>query len=364
MPDNIEAPSLRESLNSAVEEIVPEQPSVPEPAAPPEPVESAPTPSETTEQATERRARDEAGRFAKKAAEEAAQKPPEKAAQPSTTPAPEKPAAPSPASPKPPQSWKPEAREEWAKLPDRVRQEVLRREGEVQRALQESSEARQSYSKFKEVIAPYEQALRASNADPMRTVQGLLQTSYALQYGPKQTVAQMIGQMVQAYLPGREGLEMLDGILSGQAPREAQQQFRDPRVDELLAQVEQSKARQAQQFQQQANTMYAEISQEEFFEDVRLDMADVMELAVKRGLQMTPREAYNRAVAMHPEISRVVSQREAAKRAATPNGATQRAKLASSSVRSSPVTPPPGERAQGDLRSDLEAAMEQSLSRT
>jgi hypothetical protein len=45
--------------------------------------------------------------------------------------------------------------------------------------------------------------------------------------------------------------------------------------------------------------------------------------------------------------------------ARNPTGSTQRAKAASSSVRSSPVVAPKGEREAGrDMRSDLEAAIE------
>lgn len=362
---------LREALDSAFETVAAdvEPTSVPEPAPAPEPVqETPPSPSET-EQARSERARDEAGRFAKKAAEDAAAAPKvdEKPAAPPVpgdkTPAPEKPAAQPPAASKAPQSWKPVAREEWSKISPTVQAEVVRREREVQQALQESSEARQAHQRFKEAVAPFEQMIRAEGAEPMQAIQGLLQTAYALRFAPPQTRADMIAKMVSAYLPGREGLEMLDRRLAGepaqQGPQQPQpQQIRDPRVDKLLETLQQRQQVEVQTQQQRAAEMVEEIKQQEFYEDVRLDMADILEVAQRRGLQMTVKQAYDRACALNPEISRVLTQREEAKRLATPAGATLAARRAGSSPRPSPAIPPKGDRPAGDLRSDLEASVD------
>jgi hypothetical protein len=118
------------------------------------------------------------------------------------------------------------------------------------------------------------------------------------------------------------------------------------------------RATSAQQKQAEAAKSVQEVAQEEFFEDVRQDMADLIEVAQRRGVALTLKDAYTRAVGLHPEISKVVSQRAAAA-ARTPAGATQRARAASSSVRSSPAVQPKGDREVGhDMRADLEAAMD------
>ncbi len=68
-------------------------------------------------------------------------------------------------------------------------------------------------------------------------------------------------------------------------------------------------------------------------------------------------EAYSRAVRLHPEVSKVMTQREKAEAATASTATMQRARTASSSVKSRPAGPastgaPAGRRAQ------LEAAMD------
>jgi hypothetical protein len=126
-------------------------------------------------------------------------------------------------------------------------------------------------------------------------------------------------------------------------------------VDELLQTVEQAKAQRDQQLASQAQESLKDIENQEYFWDVKDDMADLLDLAANRNLALTPLEAYNRAVMMHPEISKVLQQRQAAQAAVNPNGSTQRARAAASSPRASPTAPAPsgGDR---NLRDELSAA--------
>ena len=99
------------------------------------------------------------------------------------------------------------------------------------------------------------------------------------------------------------------------------------------------------------------------FADVREDMADLMEVAQRRGRELSLDAAYQQASAMHPEIAKIVAQREAAKRAARTPEATARARNAASSVRSSPMSPVNAGGSKGSLRDDLEAAFEEASGR-
>jgi hypothetical protein len=310
----------------------------------------APIGEETAEQKAER-IRDEKGRFTKAEAKESAP------AQQESKPKVDVPAVidQSKAEIRPPQSWKPTIREKWATLPDEVRQEVVRRERETAVALQESSEARQGYQKFRETVAPFEAMIRAEGGEPLRAVESLLQTAAALRTAPLQTKAQMVAQMVRQFLPGREGIELLDAALSG-APQSAQSAYSAPvdidrRVEEVLARRDAE--RQQQDVSQRVTTALAEVEGEEFFPDVKGDMADLLELAAKRGFAMTPKEAYNRAVLVHPEISKVLEQRRAASKA---QGGAARSQLAASSVKSTPAAGDTSTQPK-DLRETIIAAM-------
>jgi hypothetical protein len=313
------------------------------------------------------RDRDEKGRFVAKQEELKLEaepaKPAPEAPKPAAAPLPEapktetKPAAPAPEY-RPPQSWKPAARELWKEVPALAQAEITRLENETKRVMRESSEARQGYEQFKAAVAPYELMIRSEGGDPIRAVQSLLQTAAALRTAPPLMRAELIANLVKRYLPGKEGIELLDRSIAGEAPPGPSSyspgQYQDPRVDELMAKIREAEQQREIAASEKAKALLADLENEEFFEDVQDDMADLLEAAKRRGVAMTPREAYNRALMVNPDVAKVLEQREAARRAASQDGPTQRARAAASSVK---TTPAPGVRASqqnGTLRDDLE----------
>lgn len=350
--------------------------------AAPEPVEVA-EPIETTEAATKAdRVRDDKGKFTKaqadatsiKAALKAAAKPaapvdPKPAVKPdaTTTPTTEpKPEAAKVEAVKAPQSWKPAAREHFAKLPAEVQAEVIRRERETATAMQEAAPARKFHQEFQSVVAPYMGMIQAEGAEPMKAVANLLQTAAALRTAPPAHKAQLVANMVRTF-----GIDIsaLDAALAGQPSQHAaptQSQGVDPasiaaRVQQQVMQQLQAQ-RQAALQQKSATDVEAFGQAREFFEDLREDMADLLQSAHRRGVALTLEDAYNRAARMHPEISQVLSQREAAKAANATQASTQRARAAASSVRSQPASAPKGAQPQ-DLRSQLLANWDASTGR-
>lgn len=374
MPADIETPEnpgddLRNDLSAAIEqaEAAP-SPSPPSDAPPPapEPVTTAPTGEETAEEKAER-VRDEKGRFAKATPDLT---PSEKSII-GGTPAPVKPevsapqlGTPTPEPLKAPASFKALAREEWGKTPPAIQQEVLRRERETAIALEQSSEARQGYQRFREVVAPYEAMIRGQGADPYQTVQSLLQTAAGLATAPIQQRAEILAGLIKTYLPGRDSLEVLDstlaGVMQGRPAQGAPPVYHDPRVDEIYQTFQQARQQQAQTLEQQAIEGVRTIQGNEFYEDVKLIVADMLEVAGNQGIALTPSEAYTRAVAIHPEVSKVVEQRQRQKLAENPSGSIARARAAASSVRGSPATAPSGAVQVDDLRSVVEAAFDRA----
>jgi hypothetical protein len=254
---------------------------------------------------------------------------------------------------KPPQSWKPTIREKFATLPPEVQQEVIRREREVEQTQREAAQYRQEASRFRETIAPFQHML--GGADPHQVVGQFLQTGMALASGAPGTKAGIVANLIRHY---GVDINLLASTLEGQPlPQEAQQApYRDPRVDQLLSQVEQAKAQRQQSLAVEAQRLIGEIQGEEFFADVKDAMADILEVAAKRGVAMTPREAYNRAVWADPHVAEVLQQRQAARQAGT-QGATRKAAAAASSVRGSPAVAATATQ-PGNLRGDIEAAMD------
>jgi hypothetical protein len=372
MPADIETPEsgggddLRNDVAAALEQAEAASPPPAAEAPPPAPPDTteAPPPTETAEE-TSARLRDEKGRFAKATEEKAPVLTPSENKTPvQPTPSTDTPPA-AAEPPKAPASFKAMAREEWAKVPPAVQQEVLRRERETAIALEQSSEARQGYQRFKEVLGPYEAMIRGQGSDPYQTVQSLLQTAAALATAPLQQRAQVLAGLIKTYLPGRESLEVLDSTLAGvmqgaPATSTPPPQYRDPRLDEIYETFQQAKQRQAATLEQQAAEGVREIQGEEFYEDVKLIAADMLEVAGNQGVALTPREAYNRAVLIHPEVSKVVEQRQRKTLAENPSGSIARARAAASSVRGSPATAPSSAVQPENLRDVLEAAFDRA----
>lgn len=262
-----------------------------------------------------------------------------------------------------PSSWKPAAREKWASVPPEAQQEILRLDKEVRQTMEQAAPAKRFAQEFQQTVAPFEGMIRAEGSTPLKAVSNLLQTAAALRTAPPAHKAQLVAGLVRTYgIP----IEALDAALVGEQPQGGQgqgQPFQDPRVDKLFARIEQAETQRTQAMRQQVDTELASFTATaEFLDDVRDDMADLILMASQRGVALSLQDAYNKAVAMNPELSKVLQQREAAKAAANAQASTQRTKAAASSVKSQPAGPSSAP-APDDLRSTIKAAMTGSLNR-
>jgi hypothetical protein len=302
-------------------------------------------------EASEAKPRDQHGRFAR-----GAQTPQEAATQPAqgvATPA----AAP---DLKPPASWTPQAREDWAALPPRVKAEVHRRESEANRVVQDAAQARNFVQSFENVVRPYEMFIRAENSNPLQAVQNMLQTAAELRVGTPISKAQLVAGIIQNFAID---VQALDDILVGKMPQggaaQQQQQYRDPRVDQLIAQQQ----RDAQFAEQQtarevAQTISAFADKHEFYGDVAPLMADLIEVKAKQGQTVDMEQVYRQACTLHEGVATILAQRASSPKTATLSNAVLRAKRAASSVRNE-ATPQGGHVPRDDsIRASLEAAME------
>ena len=324
-------------------------------------------------------ARDPSGRFAPAPApggpQEGAQSIGQGVTRPAPRPGPQDAQAPAEGAPPPdlkaPAQWKPTAREKWGGVDPEIKSEINRREREFQTHLQQSAGLRDFVSAFENIVRPYEMFIRAENSNPLAAVANLFDTAAQLRVGTPQAKAMMVAGLVRQYAID---LAQLDGALAQvfgvqtegvnpaaahQLAQQRPQAFQDPRLDQYLAMMaqQQQQQQQAEAAQiQQATQQFAE--QAEFFEDVRMDMADMIEIAARRGIVLPVREAYEKACAMNPEISKILSQRQGP---ANPRAMTQaalRAKRAASSVKGE-SSPHGATATQSDtLRGAIEAAFE------
>lgn len=326
--------SLRETLEASFDSSAAAEVETPEVTEVAPAVESAETKAE--------RARDEAGRFAKKQEEAAAAAP---VADPAA------PVAAAPAS-RAPSSWKKEAAAVFDKIESGqpvtaeemkvLRDEALRREGDFHKGIEGFKTHAEAGKTFERTIAPYMENIKAAGVAPDVAIGELLKIENTLRNGPPAVKAQALRQLAQSY--------QID----------LGQEF-DPNVAELqnrLYQMEEQQ-RQWQQQQQQASSQAVNTDIERFagepghehFEAVRVHMGALLDSGLAKDLQ----DAYDQAVYANPTTR--ASLLEQQRKEAEASARVQRASSAAVSVRgSSPASGATAKTSSGSTRDDVLAA--------
>jgi hypothetical protein len=265
----------------------------------------------------------------------------------------------------PPAGYRALAREKWKDTPKEVREEAIRREREISTTLQQTTDIRKFAENFAQTIYPFRDHIKREGATPLSAVQGLLQTAASLQTGTQDAKAAQIAALVHRY-----GVDIgaLDNALASGVGREEPQVMRavQEAVRPYQEEIERQRALDAQRQQgtvssvQQELTTFSSDPKNEFFQDVRLDMADIMDAEARRGKQITFKDAYERACKLNPEVATILDGRKAVEDASKRALLAKQKQRAAKSVSGSSggeqrrrAALNPGD----DLRADLEAAM-------
>lgn len=229
-----------------------------------------------------------------------------------------------------PASWKGEAKQVWADLPEKARNEVLRREANINRVLAENAEVRNFATPMHEVTQRHSERITEWGLPPAQVFDMLLEADRMLSTAEPVSRAQYMAKLIKDY---GVDIRALDDALSGATPavpdvsRQVQMQ-----VDAALAPFRKYQ-QEEQQSQQQAvqdgidsmtdNPNYPQ------FEDVREEMADLIEIKAKRGLYLSLDEAYSLATGRSQQQVAAVKQN---------NATAQKAKAAAVSVSGTPAS--------------------------
>jgi hypothetical protein len=271
---------------------------------------------------------------------------------------------------KAPASFKPEVRVDWDKVPPPVQMEIHRREREISEAMRSSAEARRFADEFRSTLAPYEMLIRANNSTPLQAVDNSMRTAAALRTSPPMERAGLVATIIQEY--GID-IQLLDNALSGNirnappAPDPYVQQQIQPLVEfvnQFKAQQQQASQRTEQEAQVEIEQFFANEEQFPYANDLRDEIADVLELSARRGVQMSLQDAYGRATMLHPTISKLVENRGVASQVAQQNAAAQKARNTAVSVRNAPAQSGGSAEAEDDsIRGVLERSIGKSAGR-
>lgn len=369
MAKNADGKSLEDTIGSLLDggDAEPEAPAEEAIEAAPEPTDEVTddAPAEETAEEQEARERDERGRFTK--AEEAAKakpaqvvKPAKLAATPQPQAAAQVEAAKAPgADLKPPQSWTAAARETWASVPPAARQEIHRLEGETRRVLEQSAQIRrerdgiaeryQHEAGFRQQVLsglqPFEGVFRAQGMDPVQGAMSVVQTYGALHYGSREQKAGILAGLINSF----SNVDDVNAVLQGQVqpqpfrPAPIAQQQPQPQVDvrALVQEQLQTLAQQAQSTKADQELEAFLGTQPEFIRDVWDEMQAVLDAAHARGRRISYQDAYDRALKLNDDVQSVLAQRQAAEAARAAGQRTARARVAASSVRTSPTVAAP-----------------------
>ena len=217
---------------------------------------------------------------------------------------------------KAPVNWGPKERESWSKVPRNLQENIMRREKEVNTLMQTTAEARKTHDQMGQLTSQYGMALSDFGSNATEAASNLFSTVASLKMGSPMQKAQIVADMISTF---GVDINTLDSAIVGAAPTQEAQQNNDfermlsERMAPFEAQMGQQKAyaqQQATQRQDSANTEVANFQQNaEFLNDVRHDMADMIDMASKRGIDMSLEDAYKKACAVHPQISGVMAER-------------------------------------------------------
>tara|TARA_R110000787_G_scaffold3980_3_gene15528 strand:- start:9757 stop:10767 length:1011 start_codon:yes stop_codon:yes gene_type:complete len=209
----------------------------------------------------------------------------------------------------------PEAREEWANTPPAIKEHLARNEQRMEGMAQKFGANSKRAEAMDRSLAPYSQ-LFAMHGGGNEVLPALLQSASQLQMGSGPQKAQVVAGIIKQF---GVDIRTLDSLLVGEAPPPEVQRQSEVQlaVQQAVAPYQQHMQQFEQQQQQQQQHVQNQIAgevnnfgaQNEFYNDVRSEMADLMDMAANRNRQMSMDEAYYTACVSHPQISKIIHAR-------------------------------------------------------
>ena len=220
-------------------------------------------------------------------------------------------------------SWKKEAQEELRKLPENVQKHIIERQEQFHKGIEQYKEAANYAKTIDKAIAPYKQYLNQLGVSEEIAFPNLLKTESTLRLGSPQEKVEMIQKLIHDY-----GIDM-DALAS--APFDPEMNRLKSQLEFTRAQLEASNSFRQSHEDAQIHQHIDEFAQgREYFEDVRLLMADLLD----RGIATDLDDAYAKAIRLDDSVFQKMNQRQSLSRA---DQAAKAAKAAAVSVKGSPV---------------------------
>lgn len=240
-----------------------------------------------------------------------------------------------------PIGFSPESREKWKDVPDLIKEQIQKREVEIEAAIANTGEFRRTHTALEKLAQSYAPILAAEGANsPMQAIEGMFRTVAELRVGSPQQVATKMAQLIGHY---GVDIEMLDQALSGNPVQSTEMSAMQQMIDSRLAPIQTYMENQKNTTDQEIKSSQVAVNDElqefskdaEFLNDVREDMADFIDAASKQGRKMDFREAYDKACVMNVNISKIIGERKSAEALKNSGEKVTEKKNAASSLSSS-----------------------------
>lgn len=205
---------------------------------------------------------------------------------------------------KAPQGWAPAVREKWGSIPEDVRKEVLRREEDMAKGVRQLQERYAPMEQFVRGLEPFLNEARQAGVAPDQYIGTVLNSERVLRTADLPGKFQEILRIADQYgVPLRDVINQSVGA-QVLPPANQQQAYIPPQVAQELQEMRQWR----EQFENDNTTSEIEAfsKDKEFFKDVYLQMATLLEGNVAEDLQT----AYDMACWANPQVRDVLLARQ------------------------------------------------------
>lgn len=263
---------------------------------------------------------------------------------------------------KPPSTWRAEAKAEWDNLPQKAKEEILKREQEIFSGIESYKEKASLGERVEKAFGPLMETFKQSGIPIEAEIQELASAHVILSLGSTEQKVNLIQGLAQRF---NVPLQVLlgDGVDGDEEGIDA---FNDPIVKSLQAKVadleNQLKGVTTATHQQKVQTVQQQIDafkakpEAEFFDEVIPEM----EAVIRAGQAKSIEDAYKKAVKLNEKVSGILSEREVARKLEEQKKVEEARVAAAKSKTNATIT---GNRVQGNRgTAKPSASLDQALS--
>lgn len=225
-----------------------------------------------------------------------------------------------------PSSWKPAARDAYATLPDAIKAEIHRREADFLSGQSQLLPDAKFGSEIRKVVEPYRMLIETEGGTAERAIGDLLRTAATLRMGTQEQKVMAIAQVARQFGVDLRAFQASQAQPNGQPPAAgqptAQPSYQDPRVDQILAHLNQQTQQRQQQEQAQLEGIVTQWMGEvdaqgqptrPYLQDVMNEMAALVPQIRQGNPGLSHHEvlqqAYDRATWGNPEVRALLQQK-------------------------------------------------------